>query len=179
MRHKKYSFAHAFNHRPLSASNICCMLCVSRKIDILSGAEAGFKLDAHFRIFFLDKFHSSFLVPSCPFLNIPAAAALPPPCLTVSDSACSAGRVATAAIHAAGCICGWSRDSRCRLHRRTCEVSDCPCPLPCAAAPPLLTPPLSCAPSSSPQLPAAAPRRRHHIRSALGLHNSGTIYYLY
>ena len=97
----------------------CSMLCVSRRIDILRCAEAGFKLDAHFRTFFLDKFHSLLLVPSCPFLNTLAAAALPhAPCLTVSDSACSAGHVATAAIHAAGCICGWSRDSCCRLHRR-------------------------------------------------------------
>jgi hypothetical protein len=111
------------------------MLCVSKIIDILSWAEAGFKLDARFCTFFLDQFHSSFLVLA--------------PCLTVSDSACSAGHVATAAIHAAGCIAAGC----------TCEFSDCPCPFPCAAAPPLLTPPLSCAPSSSPQLLAAAPRR--------------------
>ena len=67
----------------------CLMLCVSVRIDILSRAEAGFELDARFRFFFIDNFHSLFLVFSCPFLNTPAAVALP-----------------QAVIHTAGCICG-------------------------------------------------------------------------
>ena len=120
----------------------CSMLCVSKIIDILSWAEAGFKSEARFCTFFLDQFHSSFLVLA--------------PCLTVSDSACSAGHVATAAIHAAGCIAAGC----------TCEFSDCPCP--CLAQPLRRSSPrpyharrAPCRSSSPPLLAtAAAPSRR-------------------
>jgi hypothetical protein len=91
MQHKKYSFAHALNHRPFS------------RIDILSWAEVGFELDANFIHF---PWLLSLLVSPAflPFSKQPSCTSLT--ACTLSDSACAASHVATAEIHATGWMDG-------------------------------------------------------------------------
>ena len=121
-------------------------------------------MDAHFHSFFLDNFHFSLLVLSYHLINTPAAADLPhAPCLTPPARPAVWRRP-----HAAGCLYGWTplnlrasggvADAGSLLPPCEPVYGQCPSPLPCAAPPPHLTLPLSCALSSSLSLlaPAAA-----------------------